>query len=371
MAVKLLVFHDSPDFGGHERMLLALLPAVTDDPARFCETVFAVPTRNTRLRAALEAQPRLRVIDWPFEKRRAEPYLHSMRSGYRAAVRDLVGAEAPDTVLLVQGRIENCAVPMMAVPRGPRLVSYVPMAHTMVEMGRGAFGDFARRQLYARPDAFVVPVAAVEGQLRRAGASAPVAVAHNVVDAPPRTDPSAARRALDLPADGRIALFLGRLDAAQKGIDLLLGAIARAGRALAGWTFVFVGDGPARNMIAHAATGGPNVRVIAWTDRPDLYLSAADVLLLPSRWEGLPLVLLEAMTYGVPVLCSEIDVFAAYVAQANRIDFVHDDLAAALQRVTAPAAVDTYAREAVRLLAPHTLDAARRAFANALAGERA
>lgn len=351
-------------------MLLALLPAVLGSSERFEETVFTVPTRNIRLRVALDGRPRLRVIDWPFEKRRAEPYLHRFRRGYRAAVRALIEAERPDTVLLIQGRIENCAVPMAVVPRGPRLVSYVPMAHRMVDMGRGAFGDRVRRSLYARPDAFIVPSPAVAEQLRAAGVNAPVTVAHNVVDPPPQTERVAARRALGLPEAGRIALFLGRLDMAQKGIDVLLGAIDRGGARLAGWNFVLVGDGPARAAI-EAAASGRDIQVIPWTDRPDLYLSAADILLLPSRWEGLPLVLLEAMTYGVSVLASEIDVFRMYLPEANRMSFIDGDLGAALDRVTASEAVEIYRRDAALALAPHTLEAAQRAFTDALVGDAA
>jgi len=368
---KLLVFHDSADFGGHERMLLALLPALLDD-ARFGETVFTVPTANKRLRTALEglvSPPRL--IDWPFEKRRAEPYLHKFRTEYRSAVRRLVAAERPDTVLLVQGRIENCSVPMMTVPRGPRLVSYLPMAHRMAEMGRGAFGDRVRRPLYARPNAFIVPSEAVAGQVRRAGGTAPITVAHNVVSPPPLTERGPARATLTLPNDRQVALFLGRLDIAQKGIDLLLAAIARGGPKLDAWTFVFVGDGPGRAAIEIGAGGSVDIRLVPWTDRPDLYLSAADALLLPSRWEGLPLVMLEAMSYGLPVLASGIDVYRSFLPEQNRVNFAEIDLLQALTAITTADAKAKFERKSAEKLAPLTLATARARFAEALEGHPA
>lgn len=352
-------------------MLLALLPAVLDN-ARFRETVFTVPSANRRLRAALEglASPP-RLVDWPFEKRRAEPYLHRFRMGYRSAVRRLVIAERPDTVLLVQGRIENCAVPMTNVPRGPRLVSYLPMAHLMSEMGRGALGDRARHRLYARPDGFIVPSQAVAEQVRRAGGTAPITVAHNVVSPPVRTEQGTARATLGLSNDRRIALFLGRLDSAQKGLDLLLAAISQGGAKLAAWTFVFVGDGPGRAAIEAAAGGTADVRSVPWTDRPDLYLSAADVLLLPSRWEGLPLVMLEAMVYGLPILASGIDVYHDYLPERNRVDFAKADLGEALAAVTTSDAKAQYERRSSSKLAPLTLAAARARFADALLGKMA
>jgi len=375
MARRLLILHDSPDFGGHERMLLRLLPAVLDGRGGFDETIFCLPAVNRRLRAGLEAlSPAPRLIEWPFVKRRGEPYLGRLRLRYRRAVRRLAEAVRPDTVLLVQGRIENLAVPMRALPRSTRLVSYLPMAHRLADMGRrGGVGDRVRRALYRRPDRFIVPSAAVASQVGAAGGVAPVTVAHNIVDPPPRTGRAQARAALGLPADGRTALFLGRLDTAQKGIDLLTGAIARAPEAgLRGWTFLFVGDGPGRAALERfAAESRADIRLVPWTDRPDLHLSAADALLLPSRWEGLPLTMLEAMAYRLPVLASDIDVYRLHLPAENIVDFAHADLTVALARLVEPDAADRFALHAARILDPLTLAAARARFADALIPENA
>ncbi len=369
---KLLILHDSPGYGGHEQMLLKLLPAVLE---RY-ETVFVLPAVNTRLRAALnQFEPRLRIILWPFIKRRGEPYLHRWRWRYRAAVRRLYAAEHPDTVLLVQGRIENLAVPMLVLPSAARIVSYVPMAHLVRDMrGSDGFGDRVRRPLYARPDRFIVPAPAVAVQVKAAGGRAPMTVAHNVVELPPRTDRAVARTQLGLTADKQIALFIGRLDPAQKGLDQLRAALRRARPgSLSDWSFVFVGDGPDRAVIetlaAQPAAHGPEVRYFAWTDRPDLHISAADVLLLPSRWEGLPLVMLEAMHYRLPVLASDIDVYRGYLPPANIANFDRIELAAELNRVVTPAAVEAYGKHAEAKLQGQTLAAAQAAFVDALAAD--
>ena len=375
---KLLILHDSPDYGGHEHMLLKLLPAVLDA----CETVFVAPAANTRLRTALAAfGPRLRVVEWPFVKRRGEPYLHRFRWHYRAAIRSLYTAERPDTVLLVQGRIENLAVPMLALPRSARIVSYVPMAHLVRDMRGGGVGDRVRRALYARPNRFIVPAAAVAAQIAAAGGRAPVTVAPNVVEPPPQTDRASARQRLGLPADKRIALYIGRLDPAQKGLDRLRAAIQRARPgSLQGWSFVFVGNGPDRAAIEALAGSGDaitdshppvriDIRLVDWTERPDLFLSAADVLLLPSRWEGLPLVMLEAMHYGVPILASDIDVFRECLPPTSIVDFDRVELAEALDRVAEPAAVKRYIQHAAATLQPLTLAASQQAFADALTAD--
>jgi glycosyltransferase involved in cell wall biosynthesis len=369
----LLILHDSPDFGGHERMLLALLPGLIAARA-FDRIAFAVPRANVRLAAALAPfAPDIAVVPWDNVKRRAEPYLRFFRLGYRRAVATLIATERPSTVLLVQGRVENLASALGVLPRDVHVVSYIPMAHSMTAMGRsGLIGDRVRRALYRRPDGYVVPADAVAGQLRAHGVTVPIEVAHNTVAPPPRTDRDQARRELGLPADRRLALVLGRLDPAQKGIDRLLAAIDRAGPArLDDWSFVIVGDGPGRAMVDAAAARLPagTILPVAWTDRPNLHLSAADILVMPSRWEGLPLVMLEALAYDLPVLASPIDVFRDFLPPEQITDFDVDDLAAALARATDPDRRATLAAAARDRFASLTIERARAAFVRALLPE--
>ncbi|GAB2582905.1 glycosyltransferase family 4 protein [Ramlibacter solisilvae] len=105
------------------------------------------------------------------------------------------------------------------------------------------------------------------------------------------------------PGQGLRILFVGRLDT-QKGVDVLLTAMqqlgARAGALVVGASVV--GDGET------AIQTPDNVKVLGWLPREriaQLY-AAADVLVMPSRWEGLPIVALEAMRAGLPVIASRV-----------------------------------------------------------------
>jgi glycosyltransferase involved in cell wall biosynthesis len=105
------------------------------------------------------------------------------------------------------------------------------------------------------------------------------------------------------PPAGAIAV-VARLDR-QKGIDVLLDALAEVPDASA----VIVGDGPERGaLVAQAAALGLSGRVtfLGWRDDVRAQLESVDVLVLPSRYEGLPLVVLEAMLAGVPVVATEV-----------------------------------------------------------------
>jgi len=347
MSGSLLVLQDSLDFGGHEAMFLRFLPALIESGS-YRRIAMRFPAGNARLEERLRpfGSDRFEAKGWDFAKRRAEPYLAGFRRDYARAFRRLLAAERPAAVLLLQGRIENCAVPMLAAPADSILISYVPMAHRLAEMGRaGVPGDIVRRRLYGRPNRFIVPGHAVARQIARAGGHAPVSVVENVVDLPLSIAREAARAALGVRQDARMALFLGRLDVRQKGIDTLLATLRRDAERLAGWTFVFIGAGEgaaACEAVRDDLQGRVEIRCVPWTERPQDALAAADLLLMPSRWEGVPLVMLEAMGHGLPILASDIDVFRDYLPDANRIDFATADLADAMTRAIERERADLY-----------------------------
>jgi glycosyltransferase involved in cell wall biosynthesis len=103
-------------------------------------------------------------------------------------------------------------------------------------------------------------------------------------------------------------LALARL-VPQKGLDLLLRAFARLrDPSLAEWRVVLVGDGPEREALRTLAEReGVSERVAfeGFRSDPSPYLARASVFVLPSRFEGMPNALLEAMAAGLPVVVSD------------------------------------------------------------------
>ncbi|HET6277192.1 MAG TPA: glycosyltransferase, partial [Candidatus Polarisedimenticolia bacterium] len=106
-----------------------------------------------------------------------------------------------------------------------------------------------------------------------------------------------------------VFLMLGRLHR-EKGADLFLRALgALSGRATGRWRAVLVGDGPEREPLRRlAAELGVEARVFFAGARRRVgpWLEAADLLVLPSREEGLPVAPLEAMAREKPVLATAV-----------------------------------------------------------------
>jgi glycosyltransferase involved in cell wall biosynthesis len=116
-------------------------------------------------------------------------------------------------------------------------------------------------------------------------------------------------RELGLPAGRRAIVFVGRLDI-QKGLDELLAICPQLMTAAPDHDLVLVGDGPERSALARQAESlgiAPRVYFAGWRADVPAILAAAEMLVLPSRWEGMPNVVLEAMAAGKPVVVRRVE----------------------------------------------------------------
>jgi glycosyltransferase involved in cell wall biosynthesis len=100
------------------------------------------------------------------------------------------------------------------------------------------------------------------------------------------------------PARSLTFLYVGRLSP-EKGVDILLEAWRRVWATLPTARLVLVGDGQQRASLEQQAGPLKNVEFRGWVDDPWLELFQADCFVLPSRYEGFPVALLEALQCGL------------------------------------------------------------------------
>jgi glycosyltransferase involved in cell wall biosynthesis len=124
-----------------------------------------------------------------------------------------------------------------------------------------------------------------------------------------RIDSAAARAQLRLP-DGPLVAIAGRVSFAQKGHDVLLEAAQALRSGHPTLRFVVAGNGPdlprLRSEVARLGLEGSFV-ILGHVDAIGPLLSAVDAIVIPSRFEGLPLIALEALWAETPGVASRID----------------------------------------------------------------
>ena len=136
---------------------------------------------------------------------------------------------------------------------------------------------------------------------------------------------------LGIGPERRLIASVGRLDE-QKGLAWLLPLLPEALAGLPMHDLLVVGSGPQRAALARSVRQlGLRERVHFVGFRSDVpaILAASEVLVLPSRWEGMPNVVLEAMAAGKPVVATDVEGVGEVLGPGGAQQVVRLDHAAA------------------------------------------
>ena len=222
-------------------------------------------------------------------------------------MRAIVDSRRPDVVFL-QGSKAGLIGRLLLRSSTP--VAFSPHSWSF-EAAHGPIGWAAlqwERRAARWTDRFICVSAAEAADGRAHGIHGDYVIARNGVDTQrihPLTSEQrqALRDRLGLPPDEITVVCVGRVHR-QKGQDVLLRAwpLVASPRA----HLVIVGDGPELPQARELATS--SVTFVGGVDRAEAleWMQAADLLVMPSRWEGMALVPLESLAVGTPVIASDV-----------------------------------------------------------------
>jgi glycosyltransferase involved in cell wall biosynthesis len=158
---------------------------------------------------------------------------------------------------------------------------------------------------------------------------------------------TATRQSLGIEPDELFLLSVGRL-VHQKGHEFLVQALAEAASQNVGIKAGICGEGVLRPMLESAIQArdlGKRFQLLGeWLDVAPA-LAAADAFVLPSRWEGLPMALLEAMAAGLPVIATRVEGVDEVVTEGVHGHLVVPEDSQALAQAILQLAADADARK--------------------------
>jgi glycosyltransferase involved in cell wall biosynthesis len=232
------------------------------------------------------------------------------------------------------------------------------------------------RRLMGRADRIVV-MSQTQLDAFRGTARARARVVYNAVVPMPVSEPAVDLAPFRVPGAPLLAV-VGRLSS-EKGVDLFLDACARLAASGQPFTAVLAGDGPDRAALEARRTQlglDGRVHFLGVVRNVDALYRQVDLLVLPSRSEGLPNVLLEALQRDVPVVSTVVGAVPEVVGASAAATLVPpgaagplaDAIALAIARLDDPEARRARAEVAARFSLAHRVSEHLRLYGELLGG---
>lgn len=247
----------------------------------------------------------IEVLDWQASRRPAPGLLPRELRALRSVVHDY----RPDIVHLHSAKAGLVGRMLL---RGRLPTVYTPHAWSWLAV-EGAQHRLARRweRLATRWSVVCCVSESERADGQRAGLRGDLRVIPNDIDVPALRaaapqDRATARAGLGISDDAVLAVCCARM-APQKGHDTLIEAWRGVGPRVVGAELVLVGDGPDEATVRELARGTQGVRLLGARPREETlaWMTAADVVVCPSRYEGMSLVPLEAGALGRMVVATD------------------------------------------------------------------
>jgi glycosyltransferase involved in cell wall biosynthesis len=232
-----------------------------------------------------------------------------------------------DYIIIIQGDIELGS----GFLNGGRLlgldnvISYIPYAHSFKKMGSklAILKDYLAQFAYRNCNNYITICTDFYSELKKKNIIANVKVLKNFVKIPPCEEVRGiGYEFISEPRKLKI-LMAGRVFFRQKGQDILIEAVRDIDFSI---DLIVIGDGPDLNNLKCMVSGlGDNINVefLGWKKNVWDYSQSVDLIIIPSNYEGVPLIMLEALKRHVPIIAPARDGMLDYL-QEESLYFVNE-----------------------------------------------
>ena len=311
MTTRVLAYSDSKVFGGAEAVFCDIVAGLRGRPG--LDLVTAAPRANARLSTGLTDPEGQVPLDVPAQALPLAAFdLYNPLRLHR--VKRAIGAVAADVLLVNLPSPEYGAAPLRLDLPVSRRVGLLHIHGSPRDLGfrLGFAREALARRALASLDLACVLSDSAAGFFRSRWDGGGTQLQRIALPRPrvERVSRSVARRRLGLAEESRWVGIAGRISIRQKGHDTFVAAASRLSAANPDLRFAVAGEGRDRRGLEDRVRDlGLAERFLFLGEvRPiDPFLAALDAIVIPSRFEGLPLIALEALTAGLPGVASDID----------------------------------------------------------------
>lgn len=334
-------------FGGHEIMAIEIIKKIIKDEKI---NIFLYVHANNNLLKEKLLKEELGFTEFSINYSKLRPVTHFFNFNDAKVICGILRREITHSrdVFLIQGSIElGCEFLFWGKLLGIKITSYIPFAHSAyrLRLKLSFFREIINRFYYKMCNQYITISNVFKLQLESYNKYANVRICHNFIDENSKNCQKIS--VFDFHDDNIFNIFVvGRIVFSHKAQDLVAKAfinlVNKYGAEINQKIKLhFVGDGPdlpaLKNMFSYSHIDGLIV-FHGWQEKWwDLDVKP-DLLVIPSHFEGVPLVMLEAMDKHIPVIASNVDGMVDYLQPDALFDVANVDAikATILRSVTDP-----------------------------------
>ena len=306
--------------GGHESMAINIIKKFNEN----CTIDSFIPSKNESLKKAFA----LNYLSYQLHNvnhKKGEIVQSFFNFSYRKKAEKLLLElnEQYDSLVIIQGDIEQGSIfLLMANKLNINVISYIPYTHSFREMGSKFWmiKDFLSPWVYRSCQNYITIARVFKEKLKAYNPKANIFILENFI-----------LKKVDLNSHSltkydsqTINLFIiGRIIFSQKGHDILVKSLSRiepdfpSGKTI---SLHIVGNGPdlekLKSMVANELKK-TKVIFYGWVNNVWELDVLPDLVIMPSRFEGVPLVMLESLQYHIPVFSSARDGMLDYLPESH------------------------------------------------------
>lgn len=314
---KIAVVFTSPILGGHELMSVNHLKKLNSKGVKISSFV---PANNEKLIELMQASS----LDYRLHNilHRKVEIIHSfVNAKYLAECSAFLKkiSHLFDFIVVVQGDIELGSGLINTAKRLSiaNIVSYIPYTHSFEKMGSkfSKVKDFLAKYVYKSCDKYITICNQFSDDLKIKNPNAQVKVLRNFVDGPKYSSENFTDASRVASTDVVTILMAGRISFRQKGQDTLIRALKMINSSVQ-IKLNIIGDGPDYDKLVELSSGLQNnvvVTFFGWKKDVWKHAQHVDLLVIPSNYEGVPLIMLEALKRNIPIIAPARDGMLDYL----------------------------------------------------------